>query len=142
MSKWNYAREETPRAGAGDYRFEVINAVEDVSKSGKDMIVVSLKLNGTNITVKDYFVAGEWFNRKVTQFFDSTNIEEGNFEFLTWIGAVGAARFKEDENGYLKVHYYLKPEQAEKLPPWQGDMPERQTVTEFAPVNSDDDLPF
>lgn len=138
---WNYAREESKKAQAGDYRFECLAAEEQRSKSGKNMIVVSLKLNGAQITVKDYFVEGEWFNRKATSWFDSTNIEEGNFNLPTWVGAVGAAKFKEDENGYLKVHYYLDKRQQERLPAWQGPMPERQTVTEFSDFD-DENLPF
>lgn len=146
MSNWNYTRTESTRAGAGDYRFEVVDAEEKVSSTGNDMIVVSLKLNGTGITVKDYLVKGEYFSRKATQLFDSTNIEDGNFNLLTWKGAVGAARFKEDENGYLKCAWYIDKKRAEKLPPWQGDVPERQTVTEiggdFTEVEDDGDLPF
>lgn len=142
MPNWNYAREETPKMGAGDYRFEVVSAEETVSKSGNKMIVVGLKPNGASFTINDYFVEGEWFNSKMTGFFDGTNIEENNFELLTWIGAMGAARFKEDESGYLKVHYYLDPERAEKLPEWQGEKPERQTVTDFEVVDEDDDLPL
>jgi hypothetical protein len=148
MSNWNYVREESTNVAAGDHRFEVVSAEEKVSKSGKNMIVVSLKPNGASFTVNDYIVEGEYFNRKMTQFFDSTGIEEGNFNLLTWVGAVGAARFKEDENGYLKVQYYLDPKRAEKLPPWVGDMPQRQTVTTLGgdlegaePLDPEDD-PF
>lgn len=144
---WNYTREETPRAQAGDHRFEVIAAEEKVSQSGKNMVVVTLKLNGYDTNVKDYFVEGEWLNRKLTQWFDSTNINEGDMNLLGWKGAVGAARFKEDENGYLKVSYYIDKKRAEKLPAWQGEMPERQTVTtlsdaKFEDVTNEDDLPF
>jgi len=145
MSNWQYVREETTNVAAGDHRFEVVSAEEKTSKSGKRMIVVGLKPNGASFTVNDYFVEGEYFNRNLTSFYDSTNIEEGNFNFPTWIGAVGAARFKEDENGFLKRAYYLDTKRAEKLPPWQGDMPERQTVTEigygFVKI-TDDELPF
>lgn len=140
MSNWNYVREESTKISAGDYRFEVVAAEETLSSTQKRMIVVTLQPNGATFTIKDYFVEGDYFNRKATQFFDSTGIEENNFELLTWIGAVGAARFKEDENGYLKVSYYLNQERASKLPPWKGTMPERQTLTEMQPV--DDELPF
>ncbi len=139
---WNYVREETEIIGAGDHRFEVVSAEEKTSKSGKKMIVVSLKPNKASFTVNDYFVEGEYFNRKVTQFFDSTGIPGGDFNLLTWVGATGAARFKEDENGYLKVAYYLYGKRAEELPAWEGEMPERQTVTEFKTLEEDDDLPF
>jgi len=148
MTNWNYVREESTNIAAGDHRFEVVSAEEKVSKSGKNMIVVSLKPNGASFTVNDYIVEGEYFNRKMTQFFDSTGIEEGNFNLLTWVGAVGAARFKEDENGYLKVQYYIDPKRAEKLPPWVGEMPQRQTVTTLGedlegaePLDPEDD-PF
>ena len=52
---------------------------------------------------------------------------------------------KEDENGYLKVAWFLDARRAEKLPPWQGDVPERQTVTEiggFEEIEDSEDLPF
>lgn len=143
---FSYTREETSNVGAGDHRFEVISAEEKTSKSGKNMIVVTLKPNGATFNVNDYFVEGEWFNRKLTQWYDCTGIEEGNFNYLTWAGAMGAARFKEDENGYLKIGYYIDAKRAEKLPAWVGEMPERQTVTEIGggmvDISSDDDLPF
>jgi len=144
MSKWSsYQREEMPRLEPGSYRFEVVNVEEKQSQKGSDMIVVGLRPNGTKITVNHYFVQGEWFNRNITSFFDSTGIEEGNFNFLTWPGAVGAAKFIEDERGYLKVSYFLKPEKAAELPPWVGPVPERQTVTDgFEDVPEDEKLPW
>lgn len=142
MSGWDFKREENTNMAAGDHRFEVVSAEEKTSKSGKRMIVVGLKPNGASFTVNDYFVEGEYFNRKATSFFDSTGVAEGDFNLITWVGAVGAARFKEDENGYLKVAYYLDQKRAEKLPAWVGKAPERQTVTEFEVVGGDDDLPF
>ena len=43
----------------------------------------------------------------MTNFFDSVNIDEGDFNLPGWVGAVGAARFKEDDQGYLKVSYFI-----------------------------------
>lgn len=141
---FEYKREATTRAGAGDYRVEIVNAEnKETRETHKNMIVLSLKLNGTSIIVKDYIVEGEWFNRKATQIFDSFNIKEGDFNLITWNGAIGAARLKEDENGYLKVAYYLDKKRAEKLPAWVGEVPERQNVTSFEEVNlEEDNLPF
>ena len=79
---FNYTREESSNAGAGDHRFAVISAEEKTSKTGKQMVVITLKPNGATFTVNDYIVEGEYFNRKMTQFFDSTGIEEGNFNYL------------------------------------------------------------
>jgi hypothetical protein len=143
MSGWDYAREEKSNTGAGDHRFEVVSAEEKNSKTGKRMIVIGLKPNGAAFTVNDYIVKNEYFNRNMTSFFDATNIEEGNFNLLTWVGAMGAARFKEDENGFLKRAYYLDPKRAEKLPAWVGPVPERQTVTSISGMEEvDDELPF
>lgn len=142
MSNWNYVREEKANVLAGDLRFEVVSAEEKMSKTNKKMIVIGLKPNGAEFVVNDYIVEGEYFNRNMTQFFDSTGIKAGDFNFLTWIGATGAARFKEDENGYLKRQYYLDPRKAATLPAWVGTIPQRQTVTEFVEVGTDNDLPF
>ena len=130
MSNWNYQRESGSNVTAGDHRFEVIGVEDAISKSsGKPMIVIEVKPNGASFTVKKFVVEGDYFNRTMTSFFDSTGIEEGNFNFITWVGAMGAARFKEDDKGYLELAYFIDQKRAEKLPPWVGDMPERQTVT-------------
>lgn len=147
MSKWSYQREEMNRISPGDYRVEIVEAEETTSKSsGKPMIVVKVRPNGSNITIWHYIVKNEYFNRNMTSFFDAfPQIEEGDFNLLGWVGCVGAARIKEDESGYLKVAWFLDEQQAEKLPPWEGKEPERQTVTEiggFEPDGGDEDLPF
>lgn len=145
-----WANDYKPEAGhkEGDYRFEVTEAVEKTSKSsGKRMYEVSLKLNGSKITVKDYFVEGDSFCRKTTQFFDATNIDRGDFNILTWAGAVGAACFKKNDDGYLRVSYYIAvdTDREKKITPWQGEMPERQTVTSLdglPEADDDTELPF
>jgi len=141
MSNWDYQREETPRLSPGDYRVAVVGVEEKTSKSGNEMIVISVQPSGSNIKIQQYIVKNEYFNRNMTSFFDSFNVEEGNFNFLTWIGAMGAAKLKEDENGYLKVAYFLDKKRAEKLPEWKGELPERQTISELPP-NDDSELPF
>jgi hypothetical protein len=147
MSKWNdYKPEEGSRLGAGDYRCVVVDVEEATSKtSGLPMIVITVQPNGSSAKVKQYIVKNEYFNRNMTSFFDSFGIERGDFNMLGWVGAVGAAKFAEDENGYLKVRWFLTPKQAEALPEWKGDMPERQTVTDigvFAEAEDDGELPF
>ena len=150
MSNWDsYQREERPRLTPGDYRVEIVSVEEKESKAGNPMIVVTVKPNGSNITIKHYIVKNQYFNRNMTDFFDSFNIDEGDFNFPTWVGAVGAAKLVEDENGYLKVRWFISESKAERLPAWQGQMPERQTVTTlggtgaFEDVYPDDsELPF
>ena len=146
MSNWSdYQREERLRIEAGDYRVEIVSAEESISKAkGNPMIVIGIRPNGSNITIKHYIVKNQYFNQNMTEFFDSFNIEEGDFNFLTWVGAVGAAKLKEDEQGYLKVAWFIKKDKAEALPEWVGDMPERQTVQDALSFEEviDEDMPW
>lgn len=146
MSNWDYTREESNRLSPGDYRVEIVDVQEAISKtSNNPMLVITVRPNGSNIKIQTYLVKNEHFNRNATQFFDAfPQIQEGDFNILGWVGCVGAARLKEDENGYLKVAWFLDARRAEKLPPWQGDMPERQTVTTLGGFTDieDDELPF
>ena len=139
-----YKREERSRLTPGDYRVAITEVEETVSRSGNPMLVVTVQPNGSEIHIKHYLVKNEYFNRNLTELLDSFGLGE-NFDTLTWVGAVGAARLVEDETGYLKVRYFLSPERAEKLPPWQGKEPERQEVSSLGDgfeMLDDDDLPF
>ena len=140
-----YRREERARLTPGDYRVAITEVEETTSRSGNPMLVVTVQPNGSEIHIKHYLVKNEYFNRNLTELLDSFVLGE-NFDTITWVGAVGAARLIEDDNGYLKVRYFLSPERAEKLPPWDGKQPERQEVTSLEDgidgVLDDDDLPF
>lgn len=139
-----YKREERARLTPGDYRVAITDVEETTSRNGNPMLVVTVQPNGSEIHIKHYLVKNEYFNRNLTELLDSFGLGE-NFDTLTWVGAVGAARLVEDENGYLKVRYFLSPERAEKLPPWQGKEPERQEVSSLGDgleMLDDDDLPF
>ncbi len=143
MSNWDYEREERPRVEAGEYRVAIVNAEESTSKAGNPMIVLTISPLGYDLKIKHYIVKNEYFNRNMTEVFDSFDITEGDFEFLGWRGAVGAAKLKEDESGYLKVNYFIDKERAEKLPPYEGELPERNTVNnDFTPLPDDDGLPW
>jgi hypothetical protein len=144
MSNWSdYKREETPHAQPGNYRCVILAAEESVSKtSGTPMIIITLQPNGLTAKIKNYIVKNQYFNKNMTSFFDAfPSIGEGNFNLLEWVGAIGAGKFDIDENGYLKLKWFLSPKQAENLPEWQGEKPERQTVSSLS-IADDDDLPF
>lgn len=139
-----YRREERARLAPGDYRVAITGVEETTSRSGNPMLVVTVQPNGSEIHIQHYLVRNEYFNRNLTELLDSFGLGE-NFDTLTWVGAVGAAKLAEDENGYLKVRFFLSPERAEKLPPWQGKEPERQEVSSLGDrfeALDDDDLPF
>lgn len=147
LSAWDdYKREERESENkiTGRQRCVITDVEEKMSKSGNPMIEIKVRPSGCRFTVKSWLVHNANFNRNATQFFDAfPEIGDGNFDFLTWIGAEGAAMFAEDENGYLKVRYWIDSVRAESLPPFEGDKPERQTVTKLVDVEpDDDDLPF
>lgn len=144
MSSWDdYRREERPRLTPGDYRVEIVSVEEKESKAGNPMLVIGVRPNGSNIVIYHYIVKNEYFNRNMTDFFDSFNIDDGDFTLPTWVGAVGAARLKEDDRGYMKVQYFLDEDRAEKLPAWQGTVPERQELIKLEGIEEDDgDLPW
>ena len=146
MGNWsNYQREEqefTPIVGK--MRCVIVDVEDTVSKSsGNPMIVVTVRPSGSNFKVKNYIVKNEYFNRNMTQFFDAfPEIGDGNFNFLEWVGAEGAADFVVDDDDYLKVKRFISADRAADLPPFVGNKPERQTFTTIAPEDDDDDLPF
>lgn len=145
MGNWsNYQREEqefTPIVGK--MRCVIVDVEEKVSKGGDNMIVVTVTPSGTKAKIKYWLVDNEYFNRNATAFFDSfsKDIKEGDFNFLTWIGAEGAAMFKEGDNGYAEIAYFISADRAEKLPPFEGEKPPRQTVSTLT-ESDDDSLPF
>ena len=50
--------------------------------------------------------------------------------------------FKENENGYPEVAYFISADRAANLPPFEGEKPERQTVSKIEEEPLDDGLPF
>lgn len=153
MGNWDsYQREEQERESAvvGKHRVVITEASEAVTgpnskNPGTPMIVIKLRPSGRHFTVTHRIVKNDYFNRNMTQFFDAfPEITEGDFNFIGWVGAEGAAMFKEDSNGYTQVSYFLSPERAADLPAFEGQKPERQTITSLNdPEEEDeDDLPF
>jgi hypothetical protein len=147
MTEWNYQREEREEQAkvTGRLRCVIVDVEETESKtSGLPMIVVSVRPSGTVFKVKSYIVKNEHFNRNMTQFFDAfPEIGDGNFNFIEWIGCEGAAMFDLDDKGYVKVKYWIDAVRAKLLPAFEGEKPERQTVTSLTEEDSaDGDLPF
>ena len=147
MSAWDdYRREEREEQTrlTGKMRCVITDVEEGTSKtSGLPMITISVRPSGCGYKVKTYIVKNDHFNRNATQFFDAfPEIGDGNFDFITWPGCEGAAMFDLDDRGYVKVKYWIDATKATDLPPFEGDKPERQTVTAIDVDEPDDDLPF
>ena len=146
MNDWGYQRDETKMdALKGKFRCVIVDVEDGVSKSsGLPMITITVRPSGTKFKVKTYLVKNDKFNQNATQFFDAfPEIGDGNFNFVEWVGAEGAATFGEDENGYTKLKRFISADRAVDLPPFEGEKPERQTVTKLEEAEDDDDeLPF
>lgn len=152
MSVWDDFQREDREGGSkvtGRLRCVIVDVEEATSKSsGLPMIVITVRPSGTTFKIKNWLVHNEHFNRNATDFFDAfPEIGVGNFNFIEWVGAMGAANFVEDDNGYLKVKYWISAEKAENLPPFEGERPERQTVTVIPSIEEEsadgsDDLPW
>lgn len=151
MGNWDsYKREEQEHESAltGKCRVVITSAEEAVTgpnskNPGTPMIVIKVRPSGRKFTVTHRIVKGDWFNRNMTQFFDAfPEITDGDFNFMSWVGAEGAAFFKEDANGYTQVSYFLDPVRAADLPPFEGEKPQKQTITALDDAEDDGDLPF
>lgn len=152
MNNWtDFTREEKERESAvtGKHRVVITEATEGVTgqmskNPGTPMIIVKVRPSGRHFSVTYRVVKNDYFNRNMTQFFDAfPEIMFGDFNFLSWVGAEGAAMFKQDDRGYAQVAYFLSPERAEDLPPFEGEKPERQSITSLEDDTADDgDLPF
>lgn len=149
MGVWDdYRREENEKPSniTGKMRCVIVGAEEKTSKAGNPMIEIKVRPSGCKFSVTTWLVKNEKFNRNATQFFDAfPEITDGDFNLLSWVGAEGAADFGEDEKGYLKVKWWIDAVRAANLPPFEGDKPERQTITTLDEDEEDDDgsdLPF
>lgn len=147
MSAWDdYRREERKPENkvTGKLRCVIVDVEEGVSKAGNPMITISVRPSGCNFKVRNWLVKNDNFNSNAAKFFDAfPEIQDGNFNFVEWIGAEGAANFVEDENGYLKIKDWVFPRQAEFLPPFEGDKPAKVQVTKLDdPEESEEELPW
>ena len=134
---FNDFKREQPKKITGDVRLAITSAEETVSKSsGNPMLVVEVKVNDSNIKIKNYIVKNELFNVKVTELLESFGIEDDSFELLSWVGALGAGKLVEDEQGYLKVKHFISQAKQENLPEWVGKLPERQEINNFDDLDS------
>ena len=152
MINWTYNPEDYGKIKPitpGQYRVRIESAEEQVSKTGRDMIKLTLKVSGQNQLVYHYFVFlpdnPEMKNDKLGRIFDSFGIEPGNLNVLDWKGKVGAAEISNevDNQGNIqsRVKFFIKRKNQATLPAWQEN-PVRQGVVNPEMVNPDDDCPF
>lgn len=126
---WKFKRTEQTfeQIPAGDHRVVIDSAEQAVSRNGNDMLVIKMRVSGYQSMLWNYIVfmddKPEITNQKLTQFFDSFGIEDGNFNLASYQGRAGAVRVKIDDQGYPKVAWFINKNKQDKLPPWKGEIP-------------------
>ena len=156
MLNWNYNHQDYLNGGfepipPGPHRVRIDNAEEAVSKSGKDMIKLTLDVSGYSGKVFYYMVFvpeyPEQTNKRLGDIYESFGIPQGDLEPLLWIGKVGAAMLSTEVyegKEWSKVDYFLTKQEQEKLPPWQELNPRTAAAGKIVPemVNLETDVPF
>ena len=146
---WKFERVEQKfeQIKVGDHRVRIKEVSKQISQSGRDMIKLVFDVSGTNLLLYNYIVfmddRPEITNRKLTQLFDSFDIEDGNFNLNSWVGKVGAVNVKHDEEERAVVNYYINKNRQQNLPPWVEGNTETPTpkLGEMYEVD-DEELPF
>ena len=141
---WEFKREERKfdELPEGKYRVVIESAEMAVSMRGNDMLVIKMAVSGSPLHLWNYITfmedKPEITNWMLTQFIDSFGIADGDFNLAGYVGKMGGANVKHDEDGRARVSYFLSKRQQEQLPAWQGETPKFTP----APVVDDDDIPF
>lgn len=129
MINWDFnandVEEGFPLIPAGDHRVRIASATEKQSKTGNDMIELSLDISNYPGHLFYYLVFLQnnttMTNTNLKRLWDSFGIEVGNMNTASWVGKVGAARVKhEDYNGdqTARVSYFIERKKQDKLPQW------------------------
>jgi hypothetical protein len=110
----------------GDHRVRIETVEEQVSKTGNDMLKLTLTASGYGSKLFHYVVfmpdRPEITNQNLGTIFDSFGIQQGNMNIYEWQGKVGAARVKHEQydgKPQAKIAYFLLRSKQDDLPPWQ-----------------------
>jgi len=123
----DYEEKSFPIIPVGDHRVRIESAEEMTSKTGRDMIKLTLAVSGAHGKLFHYVVFMEE-NRQLTNanlgaIFDSFGITPGNMDTNQWRGRVGAAHVKHEEydgKPAARVAYFIIKSKQDSLPPWAG----------------------
>lgn len=126
---WNFnandVEESFPLIPAGDHRVRIASATEKQSKTGNDMIELSLDVSNYPGHLFYYLVFlpnnTTMTNTNLKRLWDSFGIEIGNMNTASWVGKVGAARVKHEEYNSeqtARISYFIDRKRQEKMPQW------------------------
>ena len=133
----------------GDHRVRIASAEEQTSSKGNQMIKLVLEVSGHNSTLWHYIVFmpenQKLTNQKLGELFNSFGIQQGNFNLVSWIGKVGAAKVKHemyDGEPQPKVAYFISKERQDKLPAWVEPSNKSAGATAFSAPEEMPPLPW
>ena len=121
----DYEENSFPIIPVGDHRVRIESAEEMTSKTGRDMIKLTLAVSGAHGKLFHYVVFMEE-NRQLTNanlgaIFDSFGITPGDMDILGWRNRVGAARVKHElyeGKPQARISFFIEKSKQGNLPPW------------------------
>ncbi|MBQ3455228.1 MAG: DUF669 domain-containing protein [Synergistaceae bacterium] len=138
----------------GKYRVRIEEAEEQTSKTGKQMVKLTLKVSGYNSTIWHYVVFDMTTPEGITRtndrlgwIYDSFSIQPGNLDVETWKGKAGAAEIINEDNNKggkraVVKNFILRKDQSE-LPAWQDSTAHTSPQVNSEMVNFEDGgMPF
>ena len=159
MADWKYNPENYNPNGftlipEGNYRVRIDTAENKVSRSGKDMIKLTLSVSGNDSKIWFYLVFDssseqmrQMTDQRLGSIYDSFGITSGSMDVYDWEGKTGGAhiRHRPNQNGDMRaeVSYFLTRSKVDALPAWRegSKAPEATAPTEeFG--SSIEDIPF
>ena len=126
----NYNAEGYQLIPPGTYRVRIEDAEEKESKTGKQMVKMTLKVSGYNTKIWNYVVLDDTSPEAIARtdnslgrIWDSFNIPEGNLNLQDWKGKVGAVEIKNElDNKQVmraSVRWFIRRKEQDSLPAWQ-----------------------
>ena len=150
MANWKYNPEDYHENGfglipEGSYRVRIESALEKTSRTGKEMVEITLAVSGYSSKIWYYLVFDssnermtQMTNQRLGSIYDSFDIERGDLNFDNWEGKTGGARIRQraDNNGSMRneVSYFMSRKKVAELPAW---IEVNSKPTQNAPMQDD-----
>ena len=134
MANWKYNPENYNESGfglipEGNYRVRIESALEKTSRTGKDMVELTLAVSGYSTKIWYYLVfdsssefTTQMTDQRLGSIYDSFNITPGDFNFDNWEGKTGGARIRQraNDSGTMRneISYFISRKKVDALPVW------------------------
>lgn len=100
MNDYRPEEKQTFDVSDGDHLTKIVKAENAFSKSGLQMHVITLLVQGANAPYLHYVVEGDKYNLNMTRVFDAFKIARGNFNFNQWLNKTAVAHFEHREEKF------------------------------------------